>query len=1633
MADKKESKDKVKYQFGQSELDLDTYIHNLGLNVQDYVNRQNWNDGQRQEFMNAYTNYMGGLQDQLKNNTNRFKTDDFGVIEDTMGEFSDSDNDNIDPVGSEYYYNDKGERITTDDYNQLKDKHKKNYKTFSANREVASYFNKIGKGIVKKFGTTQEESKVDKFDLAKHGFVADWMKRNSPSGNRPDLKPYLDMDQVVNGKRGRKNRLNYLADELQGYINSLDGEYDFEGGSYKDMEDYKAKLGALLNHMRDGYWTNEDMILANQAGIGGDFYNMFFTEEEDPNLTDEQREAAAKQAEEEAAKKRQEENDKKWRADVDRRWNIYQNSTLYHRPDNGYAIRFGDEYLNDQGQFDLNKWRDSFTETDPYFNLIKTGKGHDLMTYLNTALKNPYTQEFSRALQYMINKGGATQLEDGRYYIAQQSDDKTQSALVYDPNQGILYRDFLGNIKPAWTSIKNKFYQNLDPQTVAAQYYKEGGKIEEFQLGGSMAASIGHDYESGIKQGLKDRAAAAGKDEKVQKADERVIGSTFNRAEATAANPNVDFTDVELARIGGAAADIVAAVAAFAPGAGTAVAAGAGVTSTLANLYADFNDDGVTAWEATKNLGMNLGMDLLGLIPGGGAASKFAKITKSIGGLIPKIALAYGAMATVNNGGEIKKSLDKAMDNPTKLNVQDWQNIAQAISVISGGSTMAGTAYKKKMGTASKNIQTPDSKKSIALDVKDASGKKQTILFTGKDADTIRTARDSNDVDVVNNILKKYEGTKDFTVSTDKQTEASKWYKPWDRQDTGKGRMNIFDIRQDKNGVYVDRTKSTWRGDKNWATPDTYIKGKNLDVYGKDFQTTAAYDAKVQQRKNDIIDKMRQGSDQEVSRQTKTNDLITRQQAKLDQDITTRNAINKTDLQSKLDTIRQNRAKRDWSRTYYHKQNIEVTQLDPAKTQLKKLQDQLASGLTSRGKPLTDSGKKSLQNRIKAQQKKVDSLQKGVDKYNKWLDANSDATIQSHKDDIDTWDKLDRSISSRQTRLDALRNYQSRWNPADPNHPFISKKYTDFINANKDADGNINLGDVRSTKMTIDEFDAMLKQAGIKFKQGGNININKVRKFKNSGSITNTKSTATWYDDMYNQNPMKNFLTGINDEYIDTFNQGQLQWYKNKVDSGYQPGMSTVGPKSEDIAQYQRYFNKTGNNASIEQAFSSGKITRPGNSGDNSSNGYEDGYFGDQEYLRHFGNAESWKGHDNELNALKEQFKAKGLDYYQDKDTGMYLLRKIQDQSQNPITGNSVFTKPNDKQKGQENSNNNVSSFKSSGNWLNSINPTLKYGLSRALYGDNINRRLTQMSIDGETPYYQNPFTWNVSQYSGLDLENTGLKTMGAYTSFADRAMTSDAASQQALQLDALNKGVAYRDQKFAESNEIARQTKELANQQAKQNALNEHQVAEQNKLTGLQSLANITKYQQAYLAKKHNIWDTFGQQLEYEERQKLLENKSKQDALVQRDIDNFVTENLKDISSRQGANLSDEAIDIYQQVSMGLISPSKLSDEQFNMYRQALLVAENETTELTRQYLNIPNSKWSTIRKYRPTNSQTEEFNIQRKKSGGKIAVAGIHARTKDAERFQKGVLESIKRNEKVLDRLSKSLYGYIKASIVK
>ena len=105
MADTNKENDEKKrpiYKYGEHELDLGNYIHNLGTNLNNYLDtvKKNWSEDQKEEFTTAFDKYLNGLKEQMDSGVERFSTNNYGRITDLKGELSNTDDDGIDPSGS---------------------------------------------------------------------------------------------------------------------------------------------------------------------------------------------------------------------------------------------------------------------------------------------------------------------------------------------------------------------------------------------------------------------------------------------------------------------------------------------------------------------------------------------------------------------------------------------------------------------------------------------------------------------------------------------------------------------------------------------------------------------------------------------------------------------------------------------------------------------------------------------------------------------------------------------------------------------------------------------------------------------------------------------------------------------------------------------------------------------------------------------------------------------------------------------------------------------------------------------------------------------------------------------------------------------------------------------------------------------------------------------------------------------------------------------------------------------------------------------------------------------------------------------------------------------------------------------
>lgn len=1617
MSQEKENKtkqEKVKYKFGQKELDLENYIYNLGTNVQSYIDSKNWSEGQKQEFKQAYDLYLTGLKDQLQNNSGRFSTDDFGIISDNTGVLTDVDS------GSEYYYDDKGQQLSVDDYNALKEKKKKNYNTFSANREVAAYFNNIGKAI-----KTKSESSKPKFNVSKHGFVADWTNNNSTSGEKILLKPYLDMDAYdpVTKKRGRSKRLEYLTKEIERYLENFDdGAYDFTGSPYKTSAEYRGKLETLLEHMRDGQWTNDDMIAANQAGIGGSFYEHFFTEDETVGKTEEQR----KQEEEAAKKKELQEKQDTFIKDA---LNRYRSNNYQYTKGSGHHFKLNNDYFDEQGNFDSKKFNSSF----PLQQSIDQ--------YINDYLLNPYdTTKMQKAWAGLIGSGYAKRLSDGRYYVPQARNNETQSVLIYDPNENSIYHSFIGEVQPEWQKIIDKYNLDNGIEEEHTRYrFAEGGVIQ-YQLGGgfSMDAAL-RDMQT---EEEKQRAELSGRSLKQQQAGERNAGLFFGVDEdPSKGDPNAGFSATDLLRLGTIGADIVSAMTAWAPGWGTAASAGLGFASTAGTFIADAVEDGLDAGDF-KNVGLNLGMDILGLIPIGGSTSKWAKITRNVVKWVPRLMAAVSVSNTIANKDAILASLGKVTSEPTKLTVDDWRNIAQGIGTVAG--IVGGLGRSRK-------VSAEPVKDKVAVEMVDKTTKqKRTYVFEGDDAKSIRKASESGDIDALKKAtIDKFE-LNDMELST---TSDNSWV-GFDKNN-GKSifnpsryRINPFGTKDSPRVFDVEQTFNYKGHDKKQTVKKEYVsRGKReddiliSDTYSPG-KTRAEVDAEIKASESAILDDLRKQSSKVQKDLDAGNVKSKGRKTKLEEYRRLLNGDTESSLNDRIAQIKDNQV---WfadsgNRSRFSKLTDLESQVRTAEIDARTAQAQYDA---FKFLPKSDSRKinaataaadaKIKLEAIKGELEKFKADNVGSDTWQSRFDNSTDTKLSEAEARLNDVKRLEAERKAIQAEEDSFQNTKKQYEEGTKHtkafnsilKQFGIKSDSDIIVLDRSSFGRDN------AEMSLKDF---LNSHGVTtyYKKGGS--FEHVRKFKDAGKITNTTSTANWFDDMFQSKEMTDWLYTLNKDNFEQFNNLQKSWATNKKNTGYTPGSTEISStKDEGVWNRQAEWNKTGTNAVIDRAVASGKIKQSGTTGDNKSGNYQDGFFGEQEFLRHGGTKQSWEGREKELKAFQDVLKSRGLNYTLDNESGMYLLSAIAqpETPKTPVTtANPGTTRPvaPEVTTPQKNTSSKKSYLENIKGWLD--DPTVKYGIPRALYADAMNRNMTELALAGEQSYLQNPLETHRTVQSNLNSEMQGQQSAAQLMTMASKPLTSDGALQTATQLEAANKAQQFINQGKTASDQAYRTSSEAAFEQEKENAKNRHQVAAQNNLAMLQTQSNKNKIELAYQNKKHEIYDTLAKQFEYDERVKQQENKARQDAFAQSDIHNAVSNDPNSF----GAELTEEELKVWTKMMAGAdYTDLDSSTGEDKLYLQARKkVSQAEQRQLS-EYYKIPQSRWSRIQTV--LNEEPNPLNIRHEgeyKKGGKLEVAGIKAKTANAERFQKNILESIKRNDKILDRVSKSMYGYIKSSIV-
>lgn len=1667
-------KERVKYKFGQSDIDLTNYIHNLGTNVQSYLNSKNWNDGQKQEFMNAYNRYLTGLQDQLANNTNRFTTDDFGSIIDSTGALSNTDNDDIDPVGSEYYYDDKGNRITTDDFNALKKRKQKNYNTFSANREVATYFNAIGNALRSKQPTKEQTSNA--FDLSKHGFLADWTRINNPAGGNLNLDPYLEKDAVdeATGKRGTTNRAAYLKEQIENYINNI-GDYDFSSTPFKDRNTYVSRLRAAAENLGNGY-NSEDVIALNQAGIGNEFLSKFFsTGAEEPQAKQSELERQAEQSAQELAQRRrddelraviEEEKQDQYNRQRDAFFADYQKQNPFNSTIKSQAIALS---YNPNAMYDIaaTKYGVDRSNTEALQSAVKEyinfpqlaaairGKEHILYGQKDiTAAHIANNLDWAAQSNLLTDKIGDT----GYYVVPGSENYDNWSYIAYNP------------ITRHYEEQSMLLNEELKKKMAYAEYDRRNKDVQKHQLGGLLKYT--EEYQ---KKAQKEA-------EKQQRIDQKVeeTGKTREQVEAAERRPIEEgFSTIDKVRLGTAAADAISAAAAFIPGYGTVASGVLGIGSTLTNIGADIADESMSGLGVAGNALHGLIMDVVGLIPGMGATGKAAKIVrvlKPVSKLAMRTLQAYGMVHSAD-------AFNKLMSNPSDMSADDWRNLVTGLQAISGEARYKGGKRAVSRATTQRDV----------ADVKTSTGRMATI--SKEDLDKLR---ETKGLKAQNKLFSELTGGQ--KLQREFKGREFNWKQPW------KSRLHS------DNPEFSTRTESTFfPKDTSWdARLFRGMQKKEGNSKKKPSQQTTASN----------FDRLRNLSSQTGKLTPQEIATINRQRVKSGKGKLT---------QQEIEALNQRRSNRAGSaednsfqaRLARYKQDKKDGKFNSVEDDIKRAKDELAEA-TRQQRLAVPTGQGSIVSPDAKEARFIMGLSKAIPTVNpsRPLITNPPAIIPRQQIEIpkpqttpfnsqriregleraqrerlgrDIGDtRIQRAIESnpeRTARLqaqEAYRNVRQYFNMYGV--PQYKKPLTGAARRNKQNTYNQLFGEgyyamqdaLRNRPLPHKQSNKKKKTSRddrrtVKREEGGI--LDRVRKF-DGGGITETARKATqyalnnnWFTNLYNQKSLTGWDSSkdaskagvsITNQNASHGNAGDLSipFYKNLM---YTSQSNLVG---QDLQSYynsafqgkslEDYVNGYNANAAKirgywdqERAYRQAGASEHnrlfrnmfGNRSNNSNDVWNIGYdpklddvVGSSTWLRRMDRYEK------EFDALSdEEKKARvhkidlgggNVGYVYKKANGDIAIWNepvAPEQPTEPTKPASTTTVIGPEQPKKEGDTREMFSF------LRNINPTIAYGLPRAVYADRMNRRMTDLAKASVTPLLKDPFQVHRYTRSDLDAEMQGERNYANLRRLASRPITSDGSLQTATQLQAEVQGQEARTAGKEKSNQTQRQYDELAWQQEKENAANRHETAMFNRAQQWGADQDKSKFEQAYLSKKFNIWDTFGQQLEYDARTKQQENKALADNFARSDIHNAVNYAPNDY----GANLTPEELTVWNKVLSGT-NPSSLSTQEFNSYRLAAQKVSRVETDQLRQHYNIPNTRWSgkagvPNTPWSASISFVKKGGVISAKNGSKIAVAGIEAKTADAERFQKQIKDCIDRNEKTLDRLSKSLYGLIKASMIK
>ena len=340
----------------------------------------------------------------------------------------------------------------------------------------------------------------------------------------------------------------------------------------------------------------------------------------------------------------------------------------------------------------------------------------------------------------------------------------------------------------------------------------------------------------------------------------------------------------------------------------------------------------------------------------------------------------------------------------------------------------------------------------------------------------------------------------------------------------------------------------------------------------------------------------------------------------------------------------------------------------------------------------------------------------------------------------------------------------------------------------------------------------------------------------------------------------------------------------------------------------------------------------------------------------------------------------------------------------------------------EKDSNKSSSSFS---NFINKERLADFLSLTRSGIGYAINNKIAERALEAEKPFLQDALESHRSVYGDYRAKIQGERAAAQLRNLASKPLTSDGALQQKMMLEAQIKGQEYIDKGNAQDEALIRQTREVAQQQEKENAQQRYATAMANRQAMLMSQKNKTQIENTRDAANYSqILLPMLSGAEQRLRNKAKEQEYYKDyynnASIKQDVWNNFTDGLTPEQQEMAKIFNTRG-------SAGIEEYVKDDVEKQNAWLQLKNIKQNEI--IRRQAaqrgvtLNIhtPNTD--------PYGFWTSGMEF---KKGGTIYKAKLTKRTKDNDRAAKSIESSKKIAARFLEKAIDSLYTYKDVELV-